>query len=102
MGRKEFFREIDDLTRLRVLVVTDRGLVTRFMIQLEAFSKEKWTPVVRYDSYHGFAHLDILHPDGRQDKIRSVAKDLNEALNTAFADLLTNWEYYVSAYLKEQ
>ncbi|MBI2350683.1 MAG: hypothetical protein HYV00_04260 [Deltaproteobacteria bacterium] len=102
MGRKEFFREIDDLTRLRVLVVTDRGLVTRFMVQLEAFSKEKWTPVVRYDSYHGFAHIDILHPDRRQDKIRSVAKDLNESLNTAFADLLTNWEYYVSAYLKEQ
>jgi len=30
-----------------------------------------------------------------------VAKDFNEALHIAFADLVTNWERYVETYMKE-
>ena len=102
MGRKEFFREVNDQTRLRVLVVTLRGRVQRFVVQLEILLKEEWFPVARYDTHHGFAHLDILHPDGTQDKIRLVARDFKDALDLAFTDLLTNWERYVRAYLKEK
>lgn len=102
MARKEFFREIDDQARLRVSLVTDRGKVTRFTVQLEIWLKEDWMPVARYDTHHRFAHLDVLHPDGTEDKIRLVAKDFNEALDVAFADLLTNWERYVRAYLEER
>ncbi|MBI2540322.1 MAG: hypothetical protein HYW04_11110 [Deltaproteobacteria bacterium] len=102
MGRKEFFREIDVETRLRVLVVTERGKVVRFTVQLEILLKDDWVPICRYDTHHGFAHLDILHPDGTEDKIRLLAKDFKEALNVAFADLLTNWERYIRTYVKGQ
>jgi hypothetical protein len=101
MGRKEFFRDIDDQTRLRVSVATARGRVVTFTVQLEISRKERWAPVARYDTHHGFAHLDILHPDGTQDKLRLVATDFKEALDMAFADLLTNWERYVRGYLRE-
>ena len=102
MGRKEFFRDIDDQTRLRVSIRTVRGKVVTFTVQLEISRKERWTPVARYDTHHGFAHLDILHPDGTEDKIRLVARDFKEALDMAFADLLTNWERYIRPYRREE
>jgi hypothetical protein len=101
MAQKEFFRDVNDETRLRVSVVTERGKVKRFLVQLEVLQNEEWMPVARYDTHHGFAHLDILHPDGTQDKIRLVARDFKDALDLAFTDMLTNWERYVRAYLKE-
>lgn len=101
MARKEFFRGVDHQTRLRVLVVTERGRVSRFMVQLETLIEELWTPIARYDTHHGFAHLDLLHLDGTADKISIVARDFNEALHIAFADLLTNWDRYVKAYLEQ-
>jgi hypothetical protein len=102
MARKEYFRQIDERTRLRVFVLTERGQVRRFVVQLEVFHVNTWTPVCRYDTSHGFAHQDILQPDGTADKIRIVARDFNEALDMAFADLLTNWERYVERYLEKQ
>lgn len=100
MARKEYFREINERTRLRVLVLTERGRVGRFVVQLETFDQNTWTPICRYDTSHGFAHLDILHAKGAADKIRIEATDFKQALDIAFADLLTNWERYIKAYLE--
>ena len=100
MARKEYFREINERTRLRVLVLTERGQVSRFVVQLESFHQNNWTPICRYDTSHGFAHLDILHARGATDKIRIDAMNFKEALDVAFADLLRNWERYIKAYLE--
>jgi hypothetical protein len=99
--RKEFFRDLDSRSRLRVVIVTERGKVKRFTVQLETLIGEKWTPVARYDTAHGFAHLDLLHPQGAQDKVHVQEGDFNRALEIAFADLLANAESYISQYLKE-
>ena len=101
MAHKEFLRDINGQSRLRVLIVTERGRVKRFTVQLEALIGGSWTPVARYDTTHGFAHLDVLHPKRAQDKVRVRAVDFNEALEIAFADLLANWEAYISQYMKE-
>ena len=101
MAHKEFLRDLNGQSRLRVLLVTEQGRVRRFTIQLETLIGEHWTPVARYDTAHGFAHLDILHPHTRQDKVRMRAVDFNEALQLAFSDLLTNWEMYINQYLME-
>jgi hypothetical protein len=98
---KEFFRDINGQSRLRVLIVIERGRVKKFTVQLEVLIGESWTPVARYDTAHGFAHLDILHPKRAQDKIQVREVDFNEALEIAFADLLANWEVYISQYMKE-
>ncbi len=100
MARKEYFREIDERTRLRVLLLTERGQVRRFVVQLETFHENTWNPVCRYDTTHGFAHLDILHAKGAADKIRIEATDFKQALEIAFADLLRNWNRYIKAYLE--
>ena len=51
---------------------------------------------------YGTLLFQSRHPNGTADKIRLVAKDFNETLHIAFADLLTNWERYVEAYAKQQ
>lgn len=102
MARKEFFRDLSEKSRLRVAIVTDRGKVKRFVVQLEALFDEGWTPVARYDTAHGFAHLDILRQGGTQEKIRLQEGDLNKALEIGFIDLLTNVETYISQYKKRR
>ena len=101
MAHKEFFRDLDGQSRLRVVIVTERGKVKRFTVQLETLIGERWTPVARYDTAHEFAHLDVLHPKRTQDKVRLQESDFNRALAIAFADLLANAESYISQYLKE-
>jgi hypothetical protein len=101
VARKEFFRDLDGQSRLRVVIVTERGKVKRFIVQLETLIGKSWTPVARYDTAHGFAHLDVLHPKRAPDKIRLREEDFNRALAIAFADLLTNVDLYVNQYMKE-
>jgi hypothetical protein len=47
------------------------------MVQMETLIEELWTPIARYDTHHGFAHLDLLRLDGTADKIPIVARDFN-------------------------
>lgn len=101
MGRKEFFRDLNSRTRLRVLIITERGRVKKFTVQLEARIGEYWTPIARYDNAHGFAHLDLLYPHQAPQKIRIRAVDLNDAVALAFADLVANWETSINDYLQE-
>jgi hypothetical protein len=46
--------------------------------------------------------MDILRASGTAVKIRVDAADFKQALDIAFADLLTNWERYIRAYLEER
>jgi len=71
------------------------------MVQLEALIRKNWVPVARYDTARGFAHLDLLHPNRRQDKVLMREADFNKALDVALTDLLENWETYFSQYIEE-
>jgi len=52
--------------------------------------KEKWLPVVRYDTRHGFAHRDLLDKKGEKQKTPILAKDYNDALIFAEYDIKSN------------
>lgn len=78
-----------------------KGKVVSFSVQLELKHKERWHPVVRYDTAHGFAHKDIINPDGSIDKSPLFLQDYNEALIFAEGDLKDNWESYRDHFLKE-
>jgi hypothetical protein len=41
--------------------------ITDFVVQYEIFINDKWCPVVRYDTAHGYAHKDLIHPDGSKE-----------------------------------
>jgi len=82
--------------------ITERGRVIRFVVQYETFIEGEWRPVIRYDTAHGFPHMDRIRPDGTADKIPLLTTDLGEALTFADQDIDENWERYKEVYLKER
>lgn len=100
MREIEFQRFLDEENLLRMRFTVDKGVVTRFAVQLECrFSHTtRWTPVIRFDAAHGFAHCDRLHPYKPATKIEMGLQDYNQALNAAMTDLTENWLRYRTRY----
>jgi hypothetical protein len=69
--------------------------------QYEALIRDEWRPIVRYDTSHGFAHKDIIHYDGDQEKPPLCFPDLSIAFTFAIQDLKISWRWYRIAYTKE-
>ncbi len=72
--------------------------VAKFSVQYLARIQGERQPIVRYDTAHGFAHMDISHPDGRQETRELKASSYREALVQAIADLKVRWEFYRERY----
>ena len=87
--------------RRRVRLAKIRGKITEFMVQYELFVEGKWHEVVRYDTSHGYAHRDLIHADGRKEKLELFFRDLNICLTYAENDLRANWKNYRERFLKE-
>ena len=100
MRQVEFQRILDSDNRLRARFEIERGSVLSFMVQLESRFDEysEWVPVVRYDTAHGFAHLDRLHPYGATAKSAMPSQDYSEALQLAIDDLTSKWVEYRRRY----
>jgi hypothetical protein len=79
-----------------------RKRVVEFVVQLEYWSGERWEPIVRYDTAHGFAHRDLYRPGRALEKTPLGLADLNEALTIAEQDLKANWRLYRDRYVKER
>jgi hypothetical protein len=76
------------------------GKIIAFVVQLEVFDNAEWKVVTRYDSAHGFAHMDHYSRNGKKTK-RSVSLELTEALTLADEDIKENWKTYRKAFLGE-
>lgn len=100
MREVEFRRLLSNDNALRAKFELEHGRVLKFTIQLECYfgSSNEWSPVVRYDTAHGFAHCDKLHPYEATTKTEMITRDYNEALNVALNDLVNNWEHYRRRY----
>jgi len=71
------------------------------MVQLEVFGDGDWKPVVRYDSAHGFAHMDRFDTAGNRIKV-PLELNFNSALAYGEWDINMNWPQYVKAFLKKE
>jgi hypothetical protein len=91
--------ELED--RLRVYASSHKGKVVRFVVQFETLIRNEWRPIVRYDTSHGFAHKDIIHYNGEQDKQPLHFENFNMAFTFAMQDLKISWKWYKTAYEKE-
>ena len=91
--------EIKD--RVRVTAIKRKNRVTKFVVQYETNINEDWKAVVRYDTSHGFAHKDIIHANGKEEKQPLFFEDFNMAFTFAIQDLKTSWKWYKMAYEKE-
>ncbi|MBU0694078.1 MAG: hypothetical protein KKC11_05345 [Candidatus Omnitrophica bacterium] len=99
--RKDFIRRYTDAARVRQSYLIYHRKVLEFVIQLEICINEKWFAVVRYDTAHGYAHRDYLHPDGRIDKTPIFYSNYNEALTFVEEDIKNNWQLYQEHFIKE-
>ncbi|MBW7919911.1 MAG: hypothetical protein H3C52_11495 [Anaerolineales bacterium] len=89
----------DDNNALRVRFELERGRVLSFVVQLECyFVDHGWLPVVRYDTAHGFAHRDTIHPRREAEKKAMPVGSYEEGLSFAENDLKSNWREYRRRY----
>lgn len=100
MRETSFRQMLDQENALRVRFEMDHGVVVKFVTQLECLIESKWTPVIRYDTAHDFAHCDKLHPYKATEKMVLKTQDYNEALTYAMDDLQDNWQRYRRRYEK--
>lgn len=96
MRQVEFHRLLNDDNALRVHFELEHGQVLKFVVQLECrfIEDDDFIPVIRYDTGHGFAHCDRLHPYEKSAKITMATQNHNEALTFAMDDLASNWRDY--------
>jgi hypothetical protein len=95
----EYVIRIGHNERYRHLHVQERGRITFFRLQYETRVDERWYPVVRYDTAHGFAHRDLISLDGTVVKTPLFNQNFNDALTFAESDLKTNWAHYRNRFL---
>ena len=88
-------------TRIRHYHRIEKGRVEQFLIQLEIEVRGAWKEVVRYDTAHGYAHVDRFNLKGRKKKQR-LGLGFNEALTRAERDIKQNWATYREQFLKGQ
>ena len=86
-------------TRIRHYHRTQGQRVIEFVVQLEVEVREAWRPVIRYDTAHGYAHIDRYNLRGRSKKDR-LALSFGEALTRAERDIKQNWSVYRERFLK--
>lgn len=94
----EYIRRLNAYNALRVRFEIERGRITKFVVQLECRYTGDYQPVVRYDTAHGYAHRDLLHPSGEVEKSDLQEDDYNRAFNFAIGDLRRHWREYYRRY----
>ncbi len=97
----EYIIPLTNDAQLRHIHTRWKNKVTSFGVQLEVYAKNKWQPIVGYDTAHGFTRKDVIHADGTKEKIPLFISDFKEALTFSDKDLKTNWKIYREQYLEE-
>ena len=103
MPEKEpFFIPLGLDDELRVRITTQGPHVTHFTVQQETRIDGRMIPVVRYDTAHGQAHIDVL--DGRGRTIQKIDLGFffpyNQALQWCLTDAKRRWESRKDAFPK--
>ena len=99
MRASEYVIPLGEDARKRHYHETDQGKVVAFAVQLEILVEKLWQVVIRYDSAHGFAHMDRYYRDGRKTKTE-FHLELKETLVLADEDIKENWKTYQKAFLE--
>jgi len=95
----EYVIPLGEQARKRHYHETEKGRVIHFTVKLEVLVNKEWRVVIRYDSAHGFAHIDRYYLDGRRVK-KEINLKLREALTLADEDIKENWKGYQEEFLE--
>jgi hypothetical protein len=96
----EYVLPLGENARKRHRHEADKGKVTSFAVQLEVFTEDEWKVVIRYDSAHGYSHIDRFYRNGRRVK-EELHLSLKEALTLADEDIKDNWKAYQKAFMED-
>ena len=99
MRVNEYVIPLGENARKRHHHEADKGEVIGFAVQLEVLVDDQWKVVLRYDSAHGFAHIDRYYLDGRKVK-KELHLKLSGALTLADEDIKENWKIYQKFFLE--
>ena len=95
----EYLVPLGEGARKRHYHESDKGKLAEFVVQLEILVDDHWDTVIRYDSAHGFAHIDRYYLDGRKTK-KDLHLSFGEALALADEDIKENWKTYQKSFLE--
>jgi len=100
MSDKEYihYLSLERADRFRYRHTLKSGHITYFSVQYEALIDNEWVAIVRYDSAHGRAHKDILHPFEREMKEEFYGQSFADVLTMGERDIKTNWKKYRDEY----
>ena len=99
MSITEYIIPLDETARKRHYHETRKGKIVSFIVQLEVNFNNEWREVIRYDSAHGFAHIDKYYLDGSKVK-NELRLAFDEALTLADEDVKENWKTYKMIFLE--
>ncbi len=97
----EYVTQLGSDGRRRTRHVRIDNRIIEFVVQYEIQIENKWYPVIRYDTAHGFAHKDKMSYSGEVTKEELPFSEYNLALTYAEKDLKDNWKVYRENFLKE-
>ncbi len=99
---KRFIYPVSSDTFIRREQVIERGKVVRFVVQLEIglVGEATTRPVIRYDTAHGFAHIDRYNRRGKRKKEHLAITDFNQALTVAEQDIKQHWPAYRERFVR--
>ena len=100
MRTKSYIFMLTDVDRKRHEHVVQKGEIKDFVVQYEMKIGNKWLPVVRFDTAHGYTHKDLINPDGTKEKILMGDVSYNEILTEADKDIKGNWPRYRERFLR--
>ena len=100
MMRKSYVFLLTDNDRKRHEHLIEKGKVVGFVVQYETKVDDKWMPVVRFDTAHGYGHKDLIDPDGTKEKILMGDVGYNDLLTKADQDINENWMRYKNRFFR--
>ena len=95
MREEEFFITLSAEDQIRVRLQLQHGDPVEMTVQLETLIRDKWTPVRRYDTAHGYLHVHSAPWDDERDRSTAVQHGgLKSAVTLAIQDIKDNWPRY--------
>jgi len=98
MRTASFLRPLDNENIVRIQFCREHDRVFEFVVQLECNIEGMWRPIMRYDTAHGFAHCDRLHPYEPTLKTELPLQNYKDALTFAIQDFISNWKSHRRRY----
>ena len=96
MGERDYWTLLVPGVRLATEYMTHKGQMVSFVIRLKKLREDgEWRLAARYDTCHGWPHLDVVNGKGELVLKRWMEeRDIGEAFQQALLDFKKNHEKY--------